>query len=91
MKTRTTREMKRALLAKGFQQRNSHHEQFILHINGRKTRIKTFLSHGAKEYGKELMNKVRDQMNLTGKETDDFFDCTMTGADYARLMQERGP
>lgn len=91
MKPRKATDMARMLLKKGFRETSSHHRMFRLYIGEQGTNVTTYLSHGAKEYGKELMSKVRDQMNLTGKETDDFFDCTMTGADYATLMQQRGP
>ncbi len=90
MKLRKTKEMARVLAQKGFEEYHTHHKKFVLYVNGTPTKIHTYLSHGVKEYSKSLMSAIRQQMNLSSAEVDEFFDCTMSKDDYAMLMRQRG-
>lgn len=90
MKKQKVRDMQLALLQKGFIQQNKHHEMYWFFYKGKRTSIRTRISHGKREYEVSLMGAVRTQMKLRGNEIDEFFDCQMSREDYAKLLIRRG-
>lgn len=89
MKPRKVKDMQAVLARKGFRQDDTHHKCFWFYCNNRKSSINTHFSHGSKEYGVELLTLVRRQIKLKSKEFERFFDCTMSGSDYQKLMVDR--
>ena len=90
MVARSTRQIRKALLKKGFVEQQSHHLQFHFVQNGRVTEIYTFLSHGSKDYGDILLAKMSHQLHLSKQELLQFIDCQLSGEGYIALMRERG-
>jgi hypothetical protein len=93
MKPRKTRELNNTLLKKGFRidDGKSHHRFFYLVVDGRKSAVYTYLSHGQDEYGKPLMAKLRKQLRFPDVESaESFFDCPMTGDEYVDLLKKEG-
>ncbi|MBI1903841.1 MAG: type II toxin-antitoxin system HicA family toxin [Planctomycetia bacterium] len=91
MKPRKAADIQSALRGKGFREDATHHYMYWFFAQGKKTHIKTFVSHGIKEYGPELLSQVKRQMCLqTGKEFDDFMDCPLTEQLYLQLLIARG-
>ena len=90
MSSYLTKNLRRALLAKGFQEELTHHRVFRLVVGDRKTEIRTYLSHGVREYGDSLLAEVARQMHLRRSELDAFVHCPMSHEAYARLLRERG-
>ena len=89
--TRKVKEMCSALKAKGFREDKTHHKAYWLFVDGKKTSIKTFFSHGANEYGANLLAKVRKQMKLSSNsEFDQFMDCEMDGVKYLERLKTLG-
>jgi len=84
------KQLRSALLAKGFEQDKTHHAMFWLVAGGKKRAIRTRLSHGVREYGDALLGLVARQMRLRRPELDDFIRCPMDGAGYFQLLIERG-
>lgn len=80
-----------ALKKKGFVENPSRdHIRYTLYNNGKKTGVFTFISHGLKEYGDNLISSVKKQMRLQSKsEFQDFVNCPMTKEDYIKLLIER--
>lgn len=93
MKTRKVNEIKKVLQKKGFvlHPEKDHHQFFILHIDGIKQAVKTYFSHGKKEYGDTLMTQVKKQLKFreTAK-AEDFFDCPMSGEQYVEMLRQNG-
>ena len=89
MSTYRTREIKQALLSKGFQQRNTSHEFYRLYVDNKKTSVQTSLSFGSKEYGDNLLGLVARQVRLKKGELEEFIECPLTGEDYVQLLVER--
>lgn len=81
--------MRSALEKKGFIPANGDHVFLFLHVNGKKTRVRTKLSHGATEYGPPLLKLVASQLHLTSGELDDLLDCPMSAAMYVALLFQR--
>ncbi len=80
-----------ALKKKGFvEDPSSDHIRYTLYVNGKKTRIFTFISHDFREYGEKLISEVKKQLRLQSKnELQDFIKCPMTGEEYTKLLIER--
>lgn len=92
MRPRKPLKIEKALLKKGFKKtEESHHTYYILWVNGKKTDIYTYLSHGksSKDYGSPLMGKVKSQLRFKDNAlAEDFFDCPMTEGQYLKMLKE---
>jgi len=82
------------LAQKGFRSeegRRDHRYWFFYHEE-RKTNIFTKISRGTgyRDYGIDLLNKVKRQLRFdTLEQLQDFIDCPMSGEDYARHLREK--
>src|SRR5205807_6554339 len=88
--TRPTREIKQALLDKGFEEQSTHHEMYWLRVRGKRTSIRTRISHGKREYGDSLLAQMARQLKLQRDEFEDLVDCPLTAEGYIALLVERG-
>jgi hypothetical protein len=92
MRPRKPLNIEKALLKKGFiKESDSHHHYYYLTINGKKTDLYTYLSHGknSKDYGVNLMNKVKKQLRfLDTQKAELFLDCPMTQGQYIEMLRE---
>ena len=57
--------------------------------DGKRTGIRTRLSHGVAEYGSRLLNEMAHQMMLSRKELDQFVQCPMDYHQYLQLIGTR--
>jgi len=87
---RKTKAIRAALMKKGFIADDTHHEMFWMVVDGKKTSIRTRISHGAKEYGDELLALVARQVGLSKQELNRLIDCPMDGRKLRALLVERG-
>jgi hypothetical protein len=87
---RKTRAIRVALLSKGFIADDTHHEMFWLVVDGRKTSIRTRISHGVAEYGDNLLPLVARQVGLSKQELYRLIDCPMDGEKLKGLLVARG-
>ncbi len=90
MSSHLTKNLRRALLGSGFQQELTHHRVFRLVVCDRKTEVRTYLSHGVREYGDSVLAEVARQTRLRRIELDAFVRCPMSHEAYVRLLRERG-
>lgn len=93
MKPRKTKDIQKVLEKKGFilDPSKDHHNFFYLVIDGKKQAIKTYLSHGEKEYDKYLMGQIKKQLKFNDSEkAEEFFDCPMTKEKYIEMLVELG-
>lgn len=58
------RQVKKALLRKGFCESNSNHLFYIFYYKGKKTSIHTKISHSANALSDHLIHAMRHQMKL---------------------------
>ena len=86
------RKIERGLLKKGFVKGKSPHHRYFHHeVDGKRTGIYTYTSHGIREYGAELLRSVRRQLKLdTGPQLLDFIECPMSAAAYNAHLREKG-
>jgi len=90
VKPHKAREIEAALLQKGFVKRSSHHNLFYLCVDGKITGIHTFMSHGVREYGNPLLERMKTQLHLSPKELELFIRCPLTFEEYISLLRVRG-
>ena len=92
MRARKPKDIEKALLKKGFvKESESHHHYYYLIINGKKSDLYTYLSHGkqSKDYGTKLMEKVKKQLRFTDrKKAELFLDCPMSAEQYITMLEE---
>lgn len=89
MSTYKTRVIESALSKKGFEKKESHHKKYTLYVNGKRTSIYTFISHGNKEYGDNLLNKMKDQLHISRKELEELIMCPLKHEDYIRILHKK--
>ena len=95
MRPRKSKDIAGPLLKKGFLEKagGAHHAQYYLHVAGKKTHIKTYLSHGkgSKEYSPGLMKAIKKQLFFReDADAERFFDCPLSGEDYVKLLRHQG-
>jgi len=75
----------------GFLEEDTHHKRFrYTLISGELTPVKTFLSHGSKDYGDDLLLKMAHQLYLTKKELIKLIDGDMTREEYENILKIKG-
>lgn len=88
-----TRKIVSSLTKKGFEPKKgrSKHIKYTLFVNGKKTSIFTWISHGMDEYEDGLLNAMRKELRLeTSKELEDLIDCPMSIEVLLSLLSKRG-
>jgi predicted RNA binding protein YcfA (HicA-like mRNA interferase family) len=78
------------LQRKGFRKRQGGDKYFHLYVDGKKTAVFTFISHGEREIHDGLLAQMAKQTRLVKKEFLDLVDCPMTDARYLEILRERG-
>ena len=90
MSTRKTKDIRKSLLLKGFQETNTHHEMFWLYVGSRKTSVRTRISHSESEYSDRLLSQMAKQVGLSKAEFDDLIECPLSYDEYVQLLKSRG-
>ena len=79
-----------ALCRKGFQTRDGDHVYYYLYVDGKKTAVRTKISHGEKEIGDNLLSLMAKQVGLTKKLFGDLIDCPLTHDQYVKQLRDAG-
>ena len=88
MNPRQTRKIKASLLKKGFvEDTESHHHYFTLYINGRKSSVYTYFSHGQKEVGAKILGSMAKQLGLTVSDFEKLIDCPLGKSEYINILK----
>lgn len=90
MATRKVKDIEMALQKKGFLLKQSHHRFFVFHVEGKKTSIRTRLSHGAKEYDDHLLGQMAKQVKLPKEDLLRLIDCPLSEEEYKEILIESG-
>ncbi len=87
----SNREVCGALERKGFRKSDRGHHNYYLYVDGQKTAVFTFVSHGQrKSYGDSLLDFMARELHLTNKELRKLLECTITKPQYVQLLVQRG-
>ena len=88
--TLKTRKILSSLQKKGFVQAERDHTFLILCVNGKKTSIRTKVSHGNKEIDNYLINKMSLQVKLERKDFLDLISCPLSLKQYLEELKTQG-
>jgi len=90
MTTIKVRDIVNSLTKKGFVQSEGDHTHLIFWCNGKKTQIRTKVSHGGSEVDDYLINLMSIQINLEKKQFVDMVNCPFTLEDYLKELRSKG-
>jgi len=93
MPKRKTRRIVSSLTKKGFipKKGRSKHTKYTLFVEGKKTSVFTWISHGRDEYEDKLLNAMKKELRLeSSQEFDDLIDCPMSAEMLISLLVKRG-
>ncbi len=87
---RDRKKVKAALLRKGFREYENDHSYFIYYTRkGKKTIVKTKVSHSGKDISKVIMGYMAKQCKISVQEFHQLVDCTLSQDAYeARLKAQ---
>jgi len=84
------RDIVTGLIKKGFSKSEGNHLHLIFYVNGKKTSIRTKVSHGCSEIGDNLINLMSVQLKLEKKQFIEFINCPLTFQDYLKELKKQG-
>lgn len=84
------REICKGLEAKGFVNEKSDHVFYHLYIDGKKTSIRTQLSHNKQDVDDYLIRFMKRQTKLTKNQFIDLIKCPLSKKDYINLLIQNG-
>jgi hypothetical protein len=90
MSTIKTKDIHKALTGKGFRVVESHHEMLWFFVQGKKTSIRTRLSHGSEEYDDSLLGLMAKQLKLRRADLDRLIECPLTENEYVNKLIHDG-
>lgn len=78
-----------ALTKKGFRALESHHTMlFFYDENGRRTSIKTKVSHGHKEISDPILGQMARQCKLARRDFLNLIDCSLSQSGYEEILKK---
>ena len=83
-------EVSRNLQKKGFVAHDTDHTFYVFEVAGKSSEIRTKISHGEKEIGAHLINKMSKQLHLTKAEFVDFATCKISEEEYKEKLHNQG-
>lgn len=89
MATRKTRKIQQSLSSKGFEKSTTDHIWFVLHVDGKKTSVRTKISFGTKEYGDSLLSKMAGQLKISKSQLLDLIDCPLDHEKYCYILTKK--
>lgn len=87
---RKTKDVTGNLLRKGFRQRQGGDKYFHLYVDGKKTPVFTFVSHGEREIHDGLLGQMAKQTRLSKVLFLKLVDCPMSEEAYLQRLREQG-
>jgi predicted RNA binding protein YcfA (HicA-like mRNA interferase family) len=85
-----TKDIESALTSKGFKKVDTHHEMYWLYYDGKKTQVRTRISHSEKEYDNGLIALMAKQAKLSKAEFLDLINCPLSKEEYLKLLIKNG-
>jgi predicted RNA binding protein YcfA (HicA-like mRNA interferase family) len=85
-----TKDIESALLRKGFRKHDSHHTYYWLYDGEKKTNVRTFISHGGREYPDNMLSPMSKQLRVTKRQLLALVDCPLSREDYLDLLVKKG-
>lgn len=84
------KKLRQALERKGFRLSERNHHYYYFYHEGKKTRVKTKISHGNDSISDPLIHSMRNQMKLNKNQFFNFVECPLTEAEYIEILRGQG-
>ena len=85
------KDIRNSLIVKGFhEEENRKHIFYHLLVGGKKTTIRTHVSHGETEIYDDLIDSMKKQTKLNKNEFLDLINCPLSKEKYIEILIERG-
>jgi hypothetical protein len=85
----TGKVVKGALEAKGFENGKGDHHHLFLMVSGKRTQIRTKISHGRKTYTDGLWKCLKDQLKLDNNQLTGLMSCTLSYESYLDVLRDK--
>ena len=82
-------EVESALKRKGFKEDLRHHKYFIFYNDGKKTRVKTKVSHCHQEINDHLINQMKKQLHLSKSQFENLIRCPLSEEEHKAILKEQ--
>ena len=91
MTARHSKQIVRTLKKNGFVVSEKHHHYYrYITLAGETVDIKTYVSHGVKDYGNQLLSDMAKQLKLTKQELLELIDGEMSREEYEGILKVKG-
>lgn len=78
-----------SLLEKGFVPHEDGHLYLVFYYNGKATLVRTKLSHGSQEPGKDILSSIKKQLKFkTQNDFEKLIDCPMSREQYEDYLKK---
>lgn len=81
-----SRDVESALTKKGFKKTEGDHHIYFLWHNGKKTAVRTKISHNVADIHDRDCGYIARQMKITGPQFKNFVDCRLEAAAYCQIL-----
>lgn len=85
----TGKTVKGALGTKGFTSGKGDHHHLFLMVDGKRTPIRTKISHGRKTYRDGLWKCLKEQLKLDNQQLNGLIGCTLSYEEYIEVLREK--
>lgn len=79
-----------SLTSKGFREVDGDHKRLVYYSGGKKTEVRTKVSHSSRDVGEDLIHQMAKQTRLSKPEFVDLVECTMAGDVYREKLRSHG-
>lgn len=84
------RVVERGLTSKGFRPSEGDHLRFVFYYGGKKTEIRTMVSHNSRDIGDELIHRMATQTRLSKSDFVELISCTLSEVEYIAKLRTAG-
>lgn len=80
--------VERSLKKKGFKQEPGDHKYFVFYYNGKRSNIKTKVSHCGQDIGDSLIKCMSKQVHLSKTDFENLINCPLSKEEYTKKMED---
>ncbi len=86
----SSKKVEQSLIKKGFKLEPSDHKYYVFYYNGKRTRIKTKVSHCGQEINDFLIKNMSRQVHLNKSQFCDLINCPLSKEAYKDILIKIG-
>lgn len=85
-----SKDVEKSLTKKGFKKEPRDHYYFVLYVDGKRTKVKTKLSHNGQDIDDYLIKNMSKQVHLDKVKFCDLINCPLSENEYKKILKENG-